>query len=456
MTSSAKTLHHPFVALEALGGVFGTLLGPSHSLKCVFDPDGADETLMSSCVSTLLQHMEVVHPAGIFLRNACRAHFGEHGCGLTTLVTFTGILSRRVAELRVKGVPDCLVHHSLLATASVCERLCLKMLLRPAELVAVAVPGGGRGDIGEVQENKGPDAQEKEREYEATARRGAEAAEKIDEDVAWYFDDDCSPPETASCDDGDLDGVFAATVGEKVASLEDRAGVAAMLRRLAVGLDHSDPATDSLWARGHVDGAESENDTFAGETSLPMSLALGVVMSLLRRRQRRQQQRQRAGCDNTTQQAALPPPPPLLAAMKDVVKPKTVVGLHPARSFAFDGIVAAIPPSRLVGFRHALSLHRQARRPTTQRGGKGGGASLLKGCSDARVVFRRVVAVTGDFALRAGGWKGGGGTLSEEQSSSSSSPFSSIKTVLRGAAELEAAYVNCLLLRPMLMTEACY
>ncbi|XP_032240351.2 uncharacterized protein LOC5514778 isoform X2 [Nematostella vectensis] len=90
-----------FVVAQAIASSMGTLLGPSLSTKCVIDE--GDEIICNSA-AYLMQYLDIQHPAGFIINNACQGMHKRYGTGCKTLVCMIGSLCRTTAELVEQGV----------------------------------------------------------------------------------------------------------------------------------------------------------------------------------------------------------------------------------------------------------------------------------------------------------------------------------------------------------------
>ena len=92
----------PAASVTALGSIAAclrTLLGPQGTLKFA-EATSRDGMLLTGDALTILDRLEVSHPAGTLLVEACEGMASSQGCGITTLICLTGELAKEALSLQ--------------------------------------------------------------------------------------------------------------------------------------------------------------------------------------------------------------------------------------------------------------------------------------------------------------------------------------------------------------------
>ena len=112
--SGASHVAASVAALGSIAGCIRTLLGPQGTLKLAH-ADSRDGVLLTGDALTVLDRLDVAHPAGTLLIEACEGLMSSHGCGITTLTCLTGELAK--AALRLQQQVRAQHTHRLTGTA---------------------------------------------------------------------------------------------------------------------------------------------------------------------------------------------------------------------------------------------------------------------------------------------------------------------------------------------------
>ncbi|XP_041485318.1 Bardet-Biedl syndrome 12 protein homolog [Lytechinus variegatus] len=96
--------HSNLSALQIIGSCVSSLLGPTKTVKCLFDEESSEGVLVTS-TNELLQGLDIEHPVGQLVREFCLSQCKCHGCGCTTLVTLAGLWAANVQTLLDQDVP---------------------------------------------------------------------------------------------------------------------------------------------------------------------------------------------------------------------------------------------------------------------------------------------------------------------------------------------------------------
>ena len=94
-----ERLEHSVAALCSIACCIRTLLGPQITLKMASATSREDELLTGDPL-TFLDRLDVCHPAGALLIEACEGLMSSHGCGSTTFVCLTGELAQAARMLQ--------------------------------------------------------------------------------------------------------------------------------------------------------------------------------------------------------------------------------------------------------------------------------------------------------------------------------------------------------------------
>ena len=97
--SGASHVAASVAALGSIAGCIRTLLGPQGTLKLAH-ADSRDGVLLTGDALTVLDRLDVAHPAGTLLIEACEGLISSHGCGITTLACLTGELAKAALRLQ--------------------------------------------------------------------------------------------------------------------------------------------------------------------------------------------------------------------------------------------------------------------------------------------------------------------------------------------------------------------
>ncbi|KAJ8025140.1 Bardet-Biedl syndrome 12 protein-like [Holothuria leucospilota] len=92
-------------ALHVIASACKGFLGPLKSVKLITTPED-DGCEMIFTTQRLLSLLDIEHPSGYLLRDACRSHFKQFGTGCTTLVCMSGAWAHAVEMLLSEGIPD--------------------------------------------------------------------------------------------------------------------------------------------------------------------------------------------------------------------------------------------------------------------------------------------------------------------------------------------------------------
>ncbi|EGG13544.1 chaperonin containing TCP1 delta subunit [Cavenderia fasciculata] len=98
------------VAARAVADAIRTSLGPKGMDKMISSPNG--EVIISNDGATILQHLEVRHPAARMLAELAKAQDIEAGDGTTSVVVIAGALLGAVSTLMSKGIHPSLISES--------------------------------------------------------------------------------------------------------------------------------------------------------------------------------------------------------------------------------------------------------------------------------------------------------------------------------------------------------
>nr|XP_054773177.1 uncharacterized protein LOC129281261 [Lytechinus pictus] len=96
--------HSNLSALQIIGSCVSSLLGPTKTVKCLFDEESNEGVLITS-TNELLQGLDIEHPVGQLVREFCLSQYKCHGSGCTTLVTLAGLWAANVQTLLGQDVP---------------------------------------------------------------------------------------------------------------------------------------------------------------------------------------------------------------------------------------------------------------------------------------------------------------------------------------------------------------
>ena len=86
------------IALGSIAACLRTLLGPQGTLKFA-EATYRDGALLTGDALTILDRLDVAHPAGTLLVEACEGMASSQGCGITTLICLTGELAKAALSL---------------------------------------------------------------------------------------------------------------------------------------------------------------------------------------------------------------------------------------------------------------------------------------------------------------------------------------------------------------------
>ena len=86
------------IALGSIAACLRTLLGPQGTLKFA-EATSRDGALLTGDALTILDRLDVAHPAGTLLVEACEGMASSQGCGITTLICLTGELAKAALSL---------------------------------------------------------------------------------------------------------------------------------------------------------------------------------------------------------------------------------------------------------------------------------------------------------------------------------------------------------------------
>ena len=92
----------PAASVRALGSIAACLrtqLGPQTTLKFA-EATPRDGALLTGDALTILDRLDVSHPAGTLLVEACEGMASSQGCGITTLVCLTGEFAKAAMSLQ--------------------------------------------------------------------------------------------------------------------------------------------------------------------------------------------------------------------------------------------------------------------------------------------------------------------------------------------------------------------
>ncbi|KAJ7389880.1 chaperone-mediated protein complex assembly [Desmophyllum pertusum] len=181
-----------FVA-KALASSVKTLLGPQHSLKCCTS-DG--EAVICSSTSKLLQFIDIQHPAGFVINDACQGQYKKYRTNCKTLVCLAGFWSSAVQDLQdqVVGVPVPVIVRLFDDALEVCEEVCQAMSIPVIEVLQ------SRHDLyspaQDYHVNAVEEANSSTVESSCCHNAGSDMLEEVDvirldddDDISWYFDD---------------------------------------------------------------------------------------------------------------------------------------------------------------------------------------------------------------------------------------------------------------------------
>ncbi|XP_063969079.1 Bardet-Biedl syndrome 12 protein-like [Lytechinus pictus] len=96
--------HSNLSALQIIGSCVSSLLGPTKTVKCLFDEESNEGVLITS-TNELLQGLDIEHPVGQLVREFCLSQNKCQGSGCTTLVTLAGLWAANVQTLLDQDVP---------------------------------------------------------------------------------------------------------------------------------------------------------------------------------------------------------------------------------------------------------------------------------------------------------------------------------------------------------------
>ena len=87
------------LALGSIAACLRTLLGPQGTLKFA-EATSRDGALLTGDALTILDRLDISHPAGTLLVEACEGMASSEGCGITTLICLTGELAKAALSLQ--------------------------------------------------------------------------------------------------------------------------------------------------------------------------------------------------------------------------------------------------------------------------------------------------------------------------------------------------------------------
>ena len=87
------------LALGSIAACLRTLLGPQGTLKFA-EATSRDGALLTGDALTILDRLDISHPAGTLLVEACEGMASSQGCGITTLICLTGELAKAALSLQ--------------------------------------------------------------------------------------------------------------------------------------------------------------------------------------------------------------------------------------------------------------------------------------------------------------------------------------------------------------------
>ena len=124
------------IALGSIAACLRTLLGPQGTLKFA-EATPTDGALLTGDALTILDRLDIAHPAGTLLVEACEGMASSQGCGITTLICLTGELAK--AALNLQQQVSC----GPKSDAPHCSRATCRHT--PAPSPADPVPGAAQG-----------------------------------------------------------------------------------------------------------------------------------------------------------------------------------------------------------------------------------------------------------------------------------------------------------------------
>ncbi|KAL9966260.1 hypothetical protein ACROYT_G024308 [Oculina patagonica] len=168
-----------------------TLLGPELSLKgCTSD----GEAVICSSTAKLLQFIDIQHPAGFIINDACQGQYKKYRTNCKTLVCLAGFWSSTVQDLQDQGVPVPIIVRLLDDALEVCEEVCQEMsipVMKALQSDDNLYPPAKDYEVTDVEDVKGstvdhsccPDAGSGRLEKSDVVDGGDD-----DNDISWYFD----------------------------------------------------------------------------------------------------------------------------------------------------------------------------------------------------------------------------------------------------------------------------
>ena len=125
--------HFNITAAKAVADCIRTSLGPKGMDKMITSSSG--EVVISNDGATILNKMEVLHPAARMLVDLSRAQDVEAGDGTTSVVVIAGAFLTAAQELLEKGIHPSLISDAWLQAQRQAETI-LKAIAIPADLSA--------------------------------------------------------------------------------------------------------------------------------------------------------------------------------------------------------------------------------------------------------------------------------------------------------------------------------
>jgi len=123
--------HSNIVAAKAVADVVRTSLGPKGMDKMITSSDG--EVIITNDGATILNKMEVLHPAAKMLVDISKAQDVEAGDGTTTVVVIAGALLNAAEQLLGKGIHPSIISDAWLLAQRQSEEI-LKSIAIPVDL----------------------------------------------------------------------------------------------------------------------------------------------------------------------------------------------------------------------------------------------------------------------------------------------------------------------------------
>jgi len=123
--------HSNIVAAKAVADVIRTSLGPKGMDKMITSSDG--EVIITNDGATILNKMEVLHPAAKMLVDISKAQDVEAGDGTTTVVVIAGALLNAAEQLLSKGIHPSTISDAWLLAQRQSEEI-LKSIAIPVDL----------------------------------------------------------------------------------------------------------------------------------------------------------------------------------------------------------------------------------------------------------------------------------------------------------------------------------